>query len=1101
MMCYSTRILNRCVLLLLLTAGYCNAMAQPYKVDTIVYKGDPAKFINLVFLGDGFRDAELNSYLANVRVLNDYLFSITPFTEYRNFFNVFAVSVASQESGANHPGNATDESSSGNQPVLSVNTAFNSTFDFAAIHRLLVPQNYTAIFDAVGNNTPFYDEIFMLVNSPYYGGSGGAHLATSSLNSSSFEVLVHEIGHSFGGLSDEYYAGDNYAGEYANMTQESNPNLVRWKDWIGVDGVGVYQHCCGGNSALWYKPHQSCKMQSLGFPFCAVCKEELIMKIYDLVPTLSSVEPAAQNTINMCASPVTFKLHVNKPIPNTLKITWQLNGSVVASNIEELTINAGQLNNNNNVLSAIVLDTTPQVRAQLHGINHSDTVTWTINNSFKTPTVTAAGPTTFCEGKSVLLRSDVTNGNQWYKNGVPVIDSIGVTFVAGESGSYTAKARIDGCESAASNAISVTVNPTPAPVVSASSTTLCTGQSVTLSTTAVAGNTYQWKKENINIPGATSSTFTAVSPGTYKISVTTSGNCSASSADLVITPGTGAAPDATIAAAGPTTFCPGKNVLLRATLGAGYAYQWRKSGVVITGATSSTHLADASGAFTVQVTSSAGCSKISAPIAVTLNPAPLATVAAGGPLVFCAGQNVLLKATVGTGYRYQWKKYSAKIDGQSSSNFTATETGIYSVEITNAPGCSAISSTFNITVNPMPIATIIPNGPLTFCSGKNVILRAHAGTGYTYQWKRGGTNIAGANAFTYTAIATGTYSVVITNASGCVSVSPATTVVVNPLPSAAISSSGPLTFCGGMNALLKANTGTSYTYQWKKAGVNIADNGTQSNYTASASGVYSVVVTNAYGCSATSPGTTVTVHNAPLATIAAAGPTTFCGGKNVLLKAITGAGYSYKWKRSGVVIVGQTSSTYVAESTGVYSAEVTNVAGCSASSAGISITVTPVPPAAIAAAGPTTFCSGKNVLLKATAGTGFTYQWKKDGNNIPAQISSTLVANATGNYSVVITNAQGCATNSDGTNVTVIPAPIALITPSGPLTFSQGGSVLLNASMGAGYSYQWKRDGLAINGAVSASYTATLGGSYIVTVTNSSLCESTSPPVQVTVTS
>jgi hypothetical protein len=558
---------------------------------------------------------------------------------------------------------------------------------------------------------------------------------------------------------------------------------------------------------------------------------------------------------------------------------------------------------------------------------------------------------------------------------------------------------------------------------------------------------------------------------------------------------------AMVAAAGPTTFCSGKNVLLKATLGTGYTYQWRKSGITIIGATSSNFVADVTGAYSVEVSNAGGCSTHFAAINVTVNPVPVTAVAAAGPLAFCGGNNVLLKATIGAGYTYQWKKGIVKLEGQTSSNFTAAETGVYSVEVTNASGCSLSSSSFNVAVNPLPIATITPNGPLTFCSGRNVILRANSGTGYTYLWKRGGTNITGATAFTYTSTTTGTYNVVVTNPSGCSVSSLATTVVVNPLPIATITSAGPLTFCAGENVLLRANTGTAYTYQWKKAGVNIVYNGTQSNYTASASGVYSVVVTNANGCSVTSAGVAVTVNNAPLATIAAAGPTTFCAGKNVLLKAITGTGYAYQWKRSGVVLTGQTSSTHLADATGVYSVEVSNASGCSTNSLGISISVTPAPPAALAAAGPTTFCEGKSVLLKAIVGTGYTYQWRKDGGNIPAQTSSTYTANSTGLYTVNVTNAQGCPTTSAGINVTVNAALLATITPSGPLTFPQGENVVLSATQGTGYTYQWKKDGVSINGAESASYSATISGSYTVVVTDSNLCPAISQPVQVAVAS
>ena len=133
-----------------------------------------------------------------------------------------------------------------------------------------------------------------------------------------------------------------------------------------------------------------------------------------------------------------------------------------------------------------------------------------------------------------------------------------------------------------------------------------------------------------------------------------------------------------------------------------------------------------------------------------------------------------------------------------------------------------------------------------------------------------------------------------------------------------------LTFCAGQNVLLRANTGTNYTYQWKKAGVNIAG-ATQVNYTATASGVYSVVVTNAAGCPVTSAAVTVTVNNVPLATVAAAGTTTFCAGKSVLLKAITGTGYTYQWKKNSINIPQETTSNYTATATGNYSVVVTNV--------------------------------------------------------------------------------------------------------------------------------------------------------------------------------
>ncbi|HOZ88231.1 MAG TPA: M64 family metallopeptidase, partial [Bacteroidia bacterium] len=195
-----------CFLLLflfsLLTGKY-KVSAQTFTVDTILYNGNSNNYIDLVFMGDGFQAGQLSSYINSVQNLSNYLFTISPFSEYKNYFNVFAIRVPSLNSGTNHPAIALDVT----EPVFpaaSVNTYFNSTFDYGSIHRLLVAQDYTAINNVLINNMPLVDQPLMLVNSTYYGGSGGA-LAASSLNSSSYEILVHEIGHSFAFLKDEYF--------------------------------------------------------------------------------------------------------------------------------------------------------------------------------------------------------------------------------------------------------------------------------------------------------------------------------------------------------------------------------------------------------------------------------------------------------------------------------------------------------------------------------------------------------------------------------------------------------------------------------------------------------------------------------------------------------------------------------------------------------------------------------------------------------------------------------------------------------------------------------------------------------------------------------
>jgi ELWxxDGT repeat protein len=626
---------------------------------------------------------------------------------------------------------------------------------------------------------------------------------------------------------------------------------------------------------------------------------------------------------------------------------------------------------------------------------------------------------------------------------------------------------------------------------------ICNGNNILLKANTGTGYTYQWKKSGTNINGATQSNYTTALSGAYAVVVTDAFGRSTTSEQVVITSAT--PPLASIAAAGPLTFCAGKNVLLKATTGTGYTYQWKKAGVNIDNTILSSYTAIEPGSYSVVVTNAAGCSTTSAVVNVAVNNVPLATVAAAGPLTFCEGKTVQLKAIAGAGYTYQWKRGGADIAGANASAFNASATGIYTAIVTNASGCVATSAGLTVIVKPMPLAAITPAGPTTFCSGKNLLLKANTGTNYTYQWVRGATVIPGAVQSNYTATLPGQYTVIVTNASGCSVTSAGVPVSVNPLPVALITPAGPLTFCSGQNVMLKANTGTNYTYQWKKAGVNIPD-ATQFNYTASVFGVYSVVVTNATGCPVVSAAVTVTVNNAPLATIAAGGTTSFCAGKSVLLKAITGTGYTYQWKKNGISIPRETTSSYTAIATGVYSVAVNNATGCSTTSTGISVAVTPAPLATVAIAGPTTFCEGKNVLLKAITGTGYTYQWKKNGINIPAQTQSNYTATATGVYTLAVTSVEGCSTMSAGINVTVTPAPAVIITANGPLTFPPGGNVMLSASAATGNIYQWKKDGLNIMGATSESYTATASGTYTVVITNAEGCQAISQSTAVSVT-
>jgi len=223
--------------------------------------------------------------------------------------------------------------------------------------------------------------------------------------------------------------------------------------------------------------------------------------------------------------------------------------------------------------------------------------------------------------------------------------------------------------------------------------------------------------------------------------------------------------------------------------------------------------------------------------------------------------------------------------------------------------------------------------------------------------------------------------------------------------------------------------------------------------------------------------------NLPAASISPAGPTAFCSGGNVILNANTGSGLTYQWQNNLINITGATNPTYTVTTAGYYRVVVTNSCGPAVSSE-VTITMNPLPSAVNNPGGPTTFCPGGSVTLNTNIGTGLTYQWKNNSVDIPGQTASTYIANTSGSYTVVVTNANNCSKTSPAVVVTVNSLPTAIITPVGPTTFCSFVSVLLNANTGTGLTYQWKNNGVNIFGETSSSYTANAAGNYTVVVSN-----------------
>jgi hypothetical protein len=497
-----------------------------------------------------------------------------------------------------------------------------------------------------------------------------------------------------------------------------------------------------------------------------------------------------------------------------------------------------------------------------------------------------------------------------------------------------------------------------------------------------------------------------------------------------------ALPTASITAGGPTTICSGNSLSLTAV--SANAYLWS------TGATTQSINASTSGNYTVQAISAAGCTATSSVVALNVLPSPTAVISQASGTTFCQGGSVVINSTPASAYLWS--------NNETTQAVSATTSGVYSVLVTAANGCTATSNTINVTVLPTPTAVIYPGTTVNICAGSTVTLST--GTAASYTWSNG------ANTPTITVGTNSTHTVTLVGSNGCTATSALTTVTVNPIPVATITASGTTNICSGTSVNLTAPTAGAYLW---------SNGATTQSIAASLAGAYTVTVTTA-GCSATSASTTVNVNQSPTANVTASGPTSFCQGGSVSFTANAGNGYSYLWSN------GATTQAITVNTAANYTVAVTNAAGCSATSVATPVIVNASPAATITAGGPTTFCQGGTVVL--TASSGATYLWSNGAT------TSTITASTPGTYSVLITNASGCSATSAGSTITVNAAPVATITASGNTTFCTGGSVTLTASPGA--SYLWS------TGATTASISATTAGARTVTVINAAGCSSIS---------
>jgi hypothetical protein len=393
--------------LLLPARAFCEATMQQ-----ILTNGPTDKRINIVLLSEGYTAAELDRFAIEAEQYIYHLFATPPFDEYRSYFNAFIISVASAESGSDHPSRNDYH-----------DTYFNTSYGTGDAVRLLsIPYGAGGLGKAdtlLSEFVPGHDFPLILVNDDEYGGAGGATTLVSR-NSLGPDAAVHELGHTLAYLDDEYSSGWSGAGsgERPNSTRETRREFIKWHHWIDDSTpiptpetldfkteVGLFEGAHYQDTG-WYRPKYNCKMNQLGAPFCEVCMEALVISFYGRLNSIDAFSPLNPE-VKVANEPVTLSVEPLQPETHTLDIQWFIDNTPVSgATSAEFVVSAESLTPGTYEVVAEVRDATQLVRA--------DPEKKLINSHSWHVTVSAQPPKAPTPPKSTELDMDVardSNGN------------------------------------------------------------------------------------------------------------------------------------------------------------------------------------------------------------------------------------------------------------------------------------------------------------------------------------------------------------------------------------------------------------------------------------------------------------------------------------------------------------------------------------------------------------------------------------------------------------------------------------------------------------------------------------------------------------------
>ncbi|MEM7308984.1 MAG: M64 family metallopeptidase [Planctomycetota bacterium] len=280
----------------------------------ILRSGPSSNRVDVVILGDGYTLKLMDGYDDIVGDIPRVFERNRVFGEYLSYLNLVRGTTVSEEKGIDSYGKEYRTVLGGK---MSRSIQGQVTVDREAVRRILREELPEADGFAVA-----------LVRLGTLGTGGGGVAAVAARE---FNTLIHEWGHAFANLQDEYSSHTGYRGEAVssiNVSSVEDPQRVPWAHFIEarVRGVGVYEGADGRVRGAWKPTSAGCIMGNGGF-FCPVCREALVLRLYEFVdPIDAAVPPPSDEPLRLAqdGAPLTFSVQAMRPKSHTLEVSWWL---------------------------------------------------------------------------------------------------------------------------------------------------------------------------------------------------------------------------------------------------------------------------------------------------------------------------------------------------------------------------------------------------------------------------------------------------------------------------------------------------------------------------------------------------------------------------------------------------------------------------------------------------------------------------------------------------------------------------------------------------------------------------------------------------------